>query len=142
MSADALTSDPPDSGESSQGARQRGRLFQPGSAGVTRGALNFYRAGDPDFTGEYFPNVANRGYATYDDVFTMDDRQAASLVPILYDSICHFWVQDGRDKRRNTHLIERIPIDPAYESSAAKKAKMWTAALRDLCSIYGLECPV
>jgi hypothetical protein len=68
----------------------KGKGLQPGSAGVTRSALNFYKASDPDFTGEYFPNVMARGYAMYGDVFAMDDRQVAALVPIMDDSIRRF----------------------------------------------------
>jgi hypothetical protein len=112
------------------------------TAGVLRQALQIYRAGDPDFVGEYFPNVASRGYSTYDDVFSTDARQAEALVPILEGSIHRFLVQDGRERGRNTHLLERTPLDPNFESSFAKKAKMWTDALRDLCHVYGLSSPV
>jgi hypothetical protein len=119
-----------------------GRRLRPMTAGVLRQALQFYRAGDPDFVGEYFPNIAARGYSTYDDVFSTDARQAEALVPILEASIRRFLFQDGRERSRNTHLLERTPIDPNFESGFAKRARMWTEALRDLCQVYGLPCPL
>jgi hypothetical protein len=120
----------------------KGRLLRPSSAGVIKQALNHYLRLEPDFAAAYFPLVQARGYSNYDDVFEIDDNQVDALRPLMTESILHFLKEDGRERNRNVNLIDRRLIDDGFESRAAKKAKLWTEALRDLCSVFGLESPV
>jgi hypothetical protein len=142
MSGDPFVSDPPDDPDSNGSDIPKGRQLQPCTTGVLRSALGFYKSNDPDFTGEYFPINAARGYSMYGDVFMLDNRQAGALIPIMTESITRFSTQDGREKNQNINLLDRSLLDPKYESRSAKKAKMWSAALRDLCGDYGRESPV
>jgi hypothetical protein len=121
---------------------QLGKRLPPISAGVIRQALDIYRANDPDFVGAYFPNVASRGRASYDDVFSMDRRQAESLLPMIDNTVRYFRKLDAKEKNRNIHLVERTPIDPDFESQFEKRVKLWTTTLRDLCSVFGIESPL
>ena len=121
---------------------QKGKLLRPGSQGVLKQALNSYLAHEPVFVGVYFPIAVARGYATYGDVFDLTDLQADALRPIMAESVTHFLKEDGRERNRNVGLIDRLPVDPNFVSRAAKKAKLWTEALRDLCGVYGLESPL
>lgn len=121
---------------------QKGKLLRPGNQGVIKQALNSYLAHEPDFAGVYFPNAVARGYATYGDVFDLTDLQADALRPIMAESVAHFLKEDGRERNRNVGLIDRQPIDTDFVSRAAKKAKLWTEALRDICSVFGLESPL
>ena len=115
---------------------QPGRRLNPLTAGVLRQALQFYRASDPDFVGEYFPNVISRGHSAYDDVFSMDQRQAEALVPMLEDSVHYFRVRAAKDQNRNVDLLTRKPIDARYESFNEAKAKTWDRALKDLRQVF------
>jgi hypothetical protein len=119
-----------------------GKRLPPISAGVIRQALDIYRANDPDFVGAYFPNVASRGRASYDDVFSMDRRQAESLLPMIDNTVRYFRKLDAKEKNRNIHLVERTPIDSGFESQFEKRVKLWTTTLRDLCSVFGIESPL
>lgn len=121
---------------------QKGKLLRGSTQGVLRQALNHYLAKERDFVGVYFPSVVSRGYATYDDVFQLTEAQADALRPIMAESIAHFYKEDGRERNRNVGLIDREPIDPTFESRAAKKAKLWIEALRDMCGVFGFESPV
>ncbi len=121
---------------------QKGILLRPATTGVLRQALNHYLAKERDFVGVYFPNVVARGYASYDDVFQLSDDQADALRPILAESITHFHVQAGREEARNTHLTQRTPIDESFVPRAARKANLWTDALKNLCETFGLEPPI
>jgi hypothetical protein len=129
-------------GRDGETTEQKGKLLRPATTGVVKQALNHYLAKERDFVGVYFPLVGSRGYAAYDDVFQLNDVQADALRPIMAESIAHFWKEDGRERNRNVGLIDRQPIDPKFESRAAKKAKLWTEALRDLCQVFGLESPL
>jgi hypothetical protein len=120
----------------------RGRLLTPITAGVIRQALQYYCHDDSDFTAEYFPNVSTRGFARYDDVFNLDQRQAEALVPMLESSVRRHQRLDGKERARNTHLIDRVPIDADFKSAAAQKAEMWAGGLRDLCRRFDMRCPV
>lgn len=128
--------------ETSGDGPPKGRLLAPTTAGVIRQALQYYLREDLDFTAEFFPNIIARGHANYDDVFSLSQRQAEALVPVLESSVRHHQRLDGRERARNTHLITRVPIDPAFKSALAQKAEMWAGALRDLCRNFGLNCPV
>jgi hypothetical protein len=124
-----------------QPAEQKGKLLRPSTTGVLKQSLNHYLAKERDFVGVYFPLIAVRGYATYDDAFQLTDTQADALRPILSESIAHFFKEDGREKNRNVGLLDRKAVEPNFESRSAKKAKLWTEALRDLCTVFGLESP-
>lgn len=121
---------------------QKGRLLRPSSVGVLKEALHHYLVHDRDFVDVYFPEVASRGYPDWGDVFGLNDLQADALRPIMVESVRYFWKQDAKEKNRNVNLLTREPIDPAFVSFHARKAKYWTEALRDLCSVYGLESPL
>jgi hypothetical protein len=121
---------------------QKGLLLRPATTGVVKQALSHYLAKERDFTRVYFPLIIARGYPNYDDVFQLSDAQADALRPIMAESILHFHKEAGREEKRNIRLIDREPEDPTFEPRAAKKAKLWTEALRDLCSVFGLEAPI
>jgi hypothetical protein len=121
---------------------QKGKLLRPATTGVLKQALNHYLAKERDFVGVYFPLIVARGYSTYDDVFQLTEDQADALRPIMAESIAHFYKEDGRERNRNVGLLDHRPVEQGFESRAAKKAILWTGALRDLCSVYGLESPL
>jgi hypothetical protein len=110
--------------------------------GALKDALGFYLEREREFVDVYFPEVSGRGYVVWGDVFGLSERQADALRPIVVESVRHFWRQDGRDKNRSVNLLTRMPEDPSFVSYHARKAKFWTAALRDLCTVFGLESPL
>lgn len=128
--------------EDQQTTERKGKLLRPATTGVLKQSLNHYLARERDFVGVYFPIVASRGYATYDDVFQLTDEQADALRPILAESITHFYKEDARERNRSIGLLDRRPLDPSFESRAAKKAKLWSDALKDLCTAFGLDSPL
>jgi hypothetical protein len=121
---------------------ERGRMLRPSTAGVIKQALNHYLQREPEFVCEYFPLVRDRGFASYDDIFRINARQVDALRPLLAESVLCFHKQDGRERNRNVGLLDRRPVDPGFESWAAKKARLWTEASRDLCRVFGLESPL
>ena len=121
---------------------QKEEFLQPSSRGVLKQAIQHYRENDREFADVYFPDVTARGYVTWGDVFGATDLQADALRPIMVESIRHFWKQDGKEKNRCVNLLTREPEDPNFVSYYARKAKYWTAALRDLCKVFGLESPL
>jgi hypothetical protein len=120
----------------------RGRLLSPITAGVLRQALQHYLASDPEFVGEFFPNLASRGHSAYDDVFSLTQRQAEALVPILESSVRYYQRLDHREQSRAVHLIERKPAEPSSRSSFGQKAELWARSLRDLCDKFDVICPM
>jgi hypothetical protein len=120
----------------------KGKRLDPMTVGVIIRALRYYQWRRPDFTREYFPSVMARGFGTIDDVYVMDYRQASALVPIMDESIKHFWIQDGRARTGDAEATRLHPLDPSCESSAAKKARIWTRVLRDICFVFDLPSPV
>lgn len=132
----ATPSPQPEHPGTSPASDELGRRLKPMTAGILRQALQLYRARDPDFVGEYFPNVIARGYSAYDDVFSMDLRQAEALVPILEDSVRYFRTRAAKDQNRNVDLLTRKPLDPDFESINEVKAKAWFGALKDLRPVY------
>jgi hypothetical protein len=121
---------------------QKGRPLRPSTIGVLKEALQHYLARERDFVDAYFPEVAERGYTKWGDLFGLTDDQADALRPIMVESIHHFWRQDGAEKNRRVNLLNREPDDPGFVSFPARKAKFWTEALRDLCRVYAMECPL
>lgn len=121
---------------------ERGRLLSPITAGVLRRALQHYLRSDPEFVGEFFPNVGSRGHSTYDDVFSLTQRQAEALVPILESSVRYYQRLDGRERGRNIHLIERKPIESSFQSAPGKTGELWARALTDLCAKFMVICPI
>jgi hypothetical protein len=65
--------------EDETSTEQKGKLLRGASTGVLKQALNHYLARERDFVGVYFPQIVTRGYATYDDVFQLNDTQADAL---------------------------------------------------------------
>jgi hypothetical protein len=117
-------------------------LLPPSVQGVVKEVLGIYKNREPDFMGVYFPVVTARGYPLYGDVFDLTAVQADALLPLMAESIRHFWRLDGRERNRSVNLLTREPMDSEHVSYYAKKALTWTEALRTLCSTFGLQSPV
>jgi hypothetical protein len=121
---------------------QKGTLLRPSTIGILKRALAYYLEYERDFVGVFFPKVAARKYVTWADLFELTDRQADAMRPIVVDSIYHFRRQDGRERNKNVDLLARTPLDPGFVSEYARRADLWTDALRDLCEVYGLKSPL
>ncbi len=109
-----------------------------GTADTLLRALQYYLEYEPEFVGLFFPDVASRNQVLPSDVDGITWRQADALRPLLADSVLYFRRQLGKGPGR-------VPPGEGARAEAEalrRKEALWTAALRDLCSAYGLDFPL
>lgn len=107
---------------------------------VIRDHLEFKRAKEFAFIERYFPSVADRGSLEYADIEGMDERQADVLAYDMGKAVRYF---RSRNQVQRAGIAQFSKEDAESEPSPFSiKARQYTVALRELCNVYGLECPV
>lgn len=116
--------------------------FGPEVSATLKRALQYYLEYESEFVRVFFPRVAERNYVSLADIAEMTHRQADALRPMLADSVRYFRRQDRKVPSREDTASRAPATDSLENPDLARKERLWTDALRQLCESFGLVDPL
>lgn len=120
---------------------RNGRDLRPSTAEALKEDLERQRQFSAQFIERYFPKIADRGSVDYSEIDEMTYAQADAMVYSLAKSIRSFKKDAGRARARGVGFLkDETNGDDADQYEI--KAKQYSAALRDLCTVFGIEPPL
>ncbi len=119
--------------------------LKPSTVETIRDQLEFQRYQRPSWIDYHFTAIAERNTAvTYEDVEGMTETQVDSVRHLLATQVLHGRQVIRKRKAARISLLSNYKgtDDNAREDEWPIRVKQLEEALRDLCAVYGLSCPL
>jgi hypothetical protein len=121
--------------------RALGERLRASTVEALKEDLERQKAFGAQFLERYFPEITARGSVDYSDIDHLTPHQADAMAYSLARSIRQFKKDAGRQRARGVTLLKEENGEDEGEQYEIK-ARQYAAAVRDLCTVFGLEAPL
>ncbi len=90
----------------------------------------------------YFPNIANRGTLSYEDIDKITTTQAEALCQLLIEEMWFYQDRLRKFAARKVSFKEPEDTESDAENKLALRIRLCRDALSDVCLAYQLENPL